>query len=94
MRALVGRAGGDVDRDVADQPDAAVGGVRPQRGPLALEAHLVGDRAAAGDRRPALDPAGLALAEVELLALLTGAAGSASRPGQAAKAERALYGEP
>ena len=67
MRAVVGGAGRDVDRDVADQPHAALGRVRAQRAPLALEAHLVGERAAAGEARPVLDPAGLALAEVELL---------------------------
>ena len=37
---------GDVDRHVADQPHAAIKGVPPQRRPLAVEPHLVGDRAA------------------------------------------------
>ena len=69
VRAVVGRAGRDVDRHVADQPHAALVRVRAQRRPLALEAHLVGDRAAAGEARPVLDPARLALAEVELLGL-------------------------
>ena len=63
------RTGRDVDRHVADQPHAALVRVRPQRAPLALEPHLVGDRAATGEARPVLDPARLALAEVELLVL-------------------------
>ena len=44
--AVVGAAGRDVDRDVADQPHAARDGVGAQRAPLAGEADLVGDRAA------------------------------------------------
>ena len=44
VRRVVGAAGADVDRDVADQPDAALARVAPQRAPLALEAHLVGER--------------------------------------------------
>ena len=71
-------SGRDVDRHVADQPHAALVRVRAQRAPLALEAHLVGDRAAAGEARPVLDPARLALAEVELL----GAADRRGRLGQ------------
>ncbi len=66
---MVGRPGRDVDRDVADQPHAALVRVAAQRAPLALEADLVGDRAAAREARPVLDPARLALAEVELLVL-------------------------
>ena len=49
MRAVVDAALGDVDRHVADQPHAALGGVVAQRRPLALEAHLVVD---ARRRRP------------------------------------------
>ena len=67
MRAVVGAPRRDVDRDVADDPHAALLGVRAQRRPLAVEAHLVGDRAARAEARPVLDPVALALAEVELL---------------------------
>ena len=49
---MVGAAGRDVDRHVADQAHAALGGVRAQRGPLALEAHLVVDRPRRRRRRP------------------------------------------
>ena len=88
VRAVVGRRRGDVDRDVTDQADAAIGGVRAQRGPLALEADLVGDRAAAREARPVLDPAGLALAEVELLRLADGrrGLGEQARPGRERRA--------
>jgi hypothetical protein len=64
---VVGAAGGDVDRHVADQPHAAVGRVAAQRGPLAVEADLVGDRVAAAVLPPVVDPERVALAEVELL---------------------------
>ena len=67
VRAVVDRPGGDVDRHVADQPHAALRRVRAQRRPLALEPHLVGDRAARAEPRPVLDPVRVALAEVELL---------------------------
>jgi hypothetical protein len=63
MRAVVDRAGRDVDRHIADQPHAGRLRVRAQRRPLAIEAHLVGDRAAT---RPVIDPERVALAEVEL----------------------------
>ena len=66
--AVVGAAGRDVDRDVADQLHAAVERVAAQRGPLAVEADLVGERSAAAERDPVVDPRGVALAEVELLA--------------------------
>ena len=67
MRALVGRAGRDVDRHVADQPHAARRGVRAQRSPLALEAHLVGQRAAPAEALPVARPRPRALGEVQLL---------------------------
>ena len=62
--AVVGRPGRDVDRHVADQLHAALLGVRAQRRPLAVEPHLVGDRAARV--RPVVDPVRVALAEVQL----------------------------
>ena len=67
---MVGAALGDVDRQVADDSDAALVRVPPQRAPLALEAHLVGDRALAGERGPLADPERVAGDEVsELVAL-------------------------
>ena len=81
MRAVVGRPGRDVDRDVADQPHAALGGVRTQAAPLAVEAHLVGDGAAPREAHPVVDPARLALAEVELLALGHPRRGLRQQPG-------------
>ena len=60
MGDVVGAAGRDVDRHVADQPHAAVGGVRAQSRPFAVEADLVVDRARpAGERRPVVDPGGV-----------------------------------
>ena len=92
VSAVVGAAGRDVDRDVADQPHAALGGVRAQRGPLALEAHLVGDRPRrAGERAQSSIQKRVALAEVLAPRRRdTGARGSASSPGQAANADAAL----
>ena len=52
VRAVVDAALGDVDRDVADQPDAALGGVRAQRRPLAVEANLVVDAPARAPPSP------------------------------------------
>ena len=93
MGAVVDAALGDVDRHVADQPHAALGRVRAQRRPLALEAHLVGD--AAAGRAPSRRSSRLfARAEGVELGAATGASGSASRPGQAAKADADAYGEP
>ena len=65
---VIGAAVGDVDRHVADQPDAALGRVGPQRPPLPLEAHLVGERLRAGEARPAAGPEGMARDEVLHLA--------------------------
>ena len=62
---VVGAARGDVDRHVADQPHAALGRVGAQRAPLAVEAHLVRDRAPG--LRPVADPVRAALAEVQLI---------------------------
>ena len=45
MRGDLGALLGDVDRDVADQVDPALARVPPQLAPLAVEAHLVGERA-------------------------------------------------
>ena len=66
----------------------AVGGVRPQRAPLAVEAHLVGQRVGAREADPVVDPVRVALAEGgELDAATPRAPGCASRPGHAAKAD-------
>ena len=81
VRAVVGAAGRDVDRDVADDLHAALGRVGPQRSPLAVEADLVGDRPARAEARPVLDPRVLALAEVELLGLRHGGVRLAQQAG-------------
>ena len=88
MGAVVAAAGGDVDRDVADEPHAALGGVGAQRAPLALEAHLVVERAVAREGRPVVDPVrARARGRLGDSARRHAASGSASRPGQPAKAE-------
>ena len=53
----------DVDRKVADDPDATAVRVGAQRRPLALEADLVGERAGPGEPLPAGRPVGVAVAE-------------------------------
>ncbi len=80
VRAMVDRPGGDVDRHVADQLHAAVLRVRAQRRPLAVEPHLVGDRAAL---RPVLDPERVPLAKARrgLLGHRRPRLGEQSRPG-------------
>ena len=81
--------GADVERDVADQAHAARGRVAPQRAPLALEAHLIRGGAGAGEALPVGDPVGVRGAEGRELARRSRPrSGSASRPGQPAKAER------
>ena len=67
VRAVVDRPGGDVDRHVPDQPHPARRPVLAQRCPLAVEPHLVGDRAARPEPRPVVDPVRVALPEVELV---------------------------
>ena len=95
VRAVVGRAGRDVDRHVADQPHPALLGVRAQRRPLAVEPHLVGDRAARAESRPVVDPERVALAEVELGRPSTPArAGRPAGPARPRTPTRDLYGEP
>ena len=94
-RRDVGARVGDVDRDVADQPDAALARVGAQRLPLALEAHLVGERARAGEARPVADPVRVARDEVlDLVGSRPAPSGSASSAGEPANAEAARYGEP
>ena len=64
----IGALVGDVDRQVADQADAALGRVGAQLPPLPLEAHLVGERLPAGKLGPAAGPEGMARHEVFHLA--------------------------
>ena len=52
MVDLVGAVRRDVDGHVPDQPHAPRRGIRPQRAPLAIEAHLVLDGALPGEPRP------------------------------------------
>jgi hypothetical protein len=66
MRPVVDRAGRDIDRHIADQPHAALLGMRAQCRPLAVEPHLVGHRAAPS---PLADPVRVALAEVQIRVL-------------------------
>ncbi len=56
MGEVVGAPRGDVDRDVPEQPHPPAGRIRAERGPLALEANLVGDGARSRVRRPVGDP--------------------------------------
>ena len=64
MHSLIGAAGRDIDSDVAQQADTALRGVAAKRGPLAVEAHLILDRARTCDSLPIADPVPLALAEL------------------------------
>ena len=63
VRQVVAAVDRDVDGDVPDDPHAALGRVRPQGAPLALEPHLLLHRAGPRERRPVLDPRVLALPE-------------------------------
>ena len=91
----VGAAVGDVDRQVADQPDAALGRVRAQRSPLPLEAHLVGDRVRAGEAAPSPPVQnGWRATKSSISAAVTRAVGLARSCGEAAKADGERYGEP
>ena len=55
----VGPVGRDVDGNVSDQKDAALGGIRPEGEPLAFEANLVFDRAGALIALPVAHPVGV-----------------------------------
>ena len=87
---VVGAAGGDVDRDVADQPHAALGArsARSAR-PLALEAHLVGDARRARRSLPVADPERVALAESRSSPRRTGARGIGQQPRPGREGRRA-----
>ena len=93
MEAVVTAAGRDIDGDVAEDAHATLGRIGAQPAPLAIEAHLVGDGAAPGEPLPVADPVAVALPKEEISAADTAARGSASSPGQAAKAELDLYGD-
>ena len=58
-RLHVGADVRDVDRHVAHHAHTALGRVGAKRTPLALEAHLVGERSGAGEPHPPADPVGL-----------------------------------
>ena len=95
MRAVVGAARPDVERDVADQPDAARGRVAPQR--RSTRARSAPGRRRRPRRRSAPSRRSSTRARrgtPRAPASLTGAPGSASRAGQAAKADVDVYGEP
>ena len=79
MGEVVGGAGRDVDRDVADQFHAALGRVGAQRAPLAVEAHLVGQRVRApANASQSSIQRGARSRKSSSSALVTGAAGSPS----------------
>ena len=61
VRTVVGAVLGDIDRDVAEDPDAAVGRIRAERPPFALEADLVVEQPAVPE--PAVDPVRVPLDE-------------------------------
>jgi hypothetical protein len=63
MLDRVGAAVRDVDREVADDPDAAFRRVRAQRRPLPLETDLIGEGARPGEPLPAWRPVGVPFAE-------------------------------
>src|ERR1019366_66258 len=67
MRAVVSAAGRDVDRNVAEEPDPPLERVALQGAPFALEPDLIGNRVAAGEPLPVLDPPAVALTEVDQL---------------------------
>ena len=92
MREVVGAVLGDVDREVADQPDAALVRVALERAPLALEAHLVGDRVLAGERRPLPDPRRMAGDERVQLVRLDRGLGVLEEPAPAGERRRGLVG--
>src|SRR4051794_11788197 len=56
---VIGAAVGDVDRQVADQPDAALARIVPQSPPLPLEPHLSGEGALPGETSPVSGPEGM-----------------------------------
>ena len=91
---MVHRIGRHVDRDIAEQPDPERGAVRTQ--PVPTHA-----RTGPG-RRPRRDPQSAPSRRsrtphvhgtIEISAAVTGTPGDSSSPGQAANAERDLYGE-
>ena len=95
MRCGVGPARGDVDRDVAEEPYAALGGVSAERAPLAVEPDLVGE-ARPGlrtppSRRPSSAPGAT---KSSSSAAVTRARGFSRYPPWAANADDDEYGEP
>ncbi len=70
---MVDAARRDVDRNVADDADAALPGVAAQRAPLAVKADLVGERPPAAEVFPVDGPECLAFAELDQLFAAHGA---------------------
>jgi hypothetical protein len=62
VRAVIDAPGRDVDRQIPDQADPALGCVAAQCVPLALEPDLIGD--AAAEPLPRSDPVRVPLAEL------------------------------
>ena len=75
MGDRVARVARDVERDVADQPDPTLVGVRLQRQPLALEARLGASLRLAGELHPLLEPGALRRTLVSLAAVVVRRAG-------------------
>src|SRR6185503_12856656 len=71
----VTRVTGDVERNVSDQPDPALVGVRLQGEPLALEARLDATLRLAGELDPLLEPGAVRSALVGLAAVVVLRAG-------------------
>jgi hypothetical protein len=91
---MVAPACGDVDRDVSDDSDAARGRVRAERAPLAVEAHLVGDRIVAGERLPVAEPASRTLREVAHVARRNRCVGVREQAGPARERRRGRVRRP
>ncbi len=88
MRDVVAASGRDVDRHVADDADAALVRVPAQRRPLALEAHLVGERVPSREADPVVDPEGVAALEVASLRTSDTRLGLGEQPGPSRERRR------
>ena len=92
---VVGAVAGDVDRDVAEEPHPALGGVAAERAPLAVEAHLVGDRRRRRRTRPSRrSSSARARRRPRAPSVVTRASGRARYPACARTRTSGAYGEP
>ncbi len=86
MGRVVAATGGDVDRQVTDDPDSAFRGVGPEGAPFPREAHLLLERAVPRERGPVVQPCALARPEP------AGLAGADRRVGIGEQADPACEG--